>query len=465
MKILLLSPPYLKEYMRNARCDFVSLSATQWYPILLGYCGSYLELKGHEVKLIDAPAEGLSHDSVYSIIKAYRPEMIVLYTGFMSEENDLKFADNIVEELKCEAVIVGPYASIDPEQTLKRSRVINKVVVGEFEYPVNELASGAKPAEVNNLLFKEGDKVISNPTRPYLTGGELDAIPFVSRFFRDHVNIRKYKTPSELYPFIDIMTGRGCKWGACTYCLWAQTFVKGSTYNMRSMNNVIDELRFIEKDMPRIRSIMLQDDTFTEERALYFSKAKISAGIKLPWSCYARADIDYDALKLMKKSGCRNLHVGYESASPDVLKTIRKGLTVERMTEFTRNAKKAGLRIHGDFAFGLPGETLKDADATIKWAYELNPDTAQFQIMIPFPKTHFYNHMKKNNWLNAEGHPNMPGFTNKQIRLMAKKAYRKFYLSPKYLCKCLLHPYDHLLSQINTIKRAIPAMFWKEWQV
>ena len=56
MRILLLSPPYLPEYMRNARCDFVSLSATQWYPILVGYCGAYLEGQGHEVKLVDAPA-------------------------------------------------------------------------------------------------------------------------------------------------------------------------------------------------------------------------------------------------------------------------------------------------------------------------------------------------------------------------------------------------------------------------
>ena len=59
MKVVLLSPPYLPEYMRNARCDFVSLSKTQWYPIWLGYLGAFLEKHGYEVKLIDAPASGL----------------------------------------------------------------------------------------------------------------------------------------------------------------------------------------------------------------------------------------------------------------------------------------------------------------------------------------------------------------------------------------------------------------------
>ena len=56
-KILLLSPPFVKHYMRNARCDFVSNSSTQWYPIWLGYCGALLEKKKYQVRLIDAPAE------------------------------------------------------------------------------------------------------------------------------------------------------------------------------------------------------------------------------------------------------------------------------------------------------------------------------------------------------------------------------------------------------------------------
>ena len=81
MKILLLSPPYLPEYMRNARCDFVSLSGTQWYPILLGYCGAYLEGQGHSVEFIDAPAAHLDHDDTALLVFKYRPDLIVVYTG------------------------------------------------------------------------------------------------------------------------------------------------------------------------------------------------------------------------------------------------------------------------------------------------------------------------------------------------------------------------------------------------
>ncbi|MEW5717357.1 MAG: radical SAM protein [Chloroflexota bacterium] len=465
MKILLLSAPYLPEYMRNARCDFVSLSATQWYPILLGYCGAYLEGQGHAVKLIDAPAHYLDHDATRRIVREYRPDLLVLYTGYMSEENDLAFADPLVEELGCDAVIVSPYASINPEQTLARARVIDKLVVGQFEHPVGELAAGRAPGEIRNLLRKSENKIVANPVRPYLARAELDAIPFVSRFFKNQIDIRRYKTPSEYFPFMDMMVGRGCQWGMCTYCLWVHTYVKGMTYQTRSIANVIEEFRFIVKEMPQIRSVMIQDDTFTEDIAREFSEAKIAAGIKLPWSCYARANMSYDALALMKRAGCRNLHVGYESADPEVLKRIKKGLSVERMTKFTADAKRAGLRIHGDFALGFPGETPERARKTIEWACRMNPDTAQFQLMIPFPGTPFYDEMRAQGWLNAAGQPDMPQFTNAEIRAMAKRAYRAFYFSPQYLWKSVRHPYEHFFGRLKTISRAIPAMLWKEWQV
>ena len=156
---------------------------------------------------------------------------------------------------------------------------------------------------------------------------------------------------------------------------------------------------------------------------------------------------------------------GLRGADPAVLKRIKKGISVERMTKFTADAKRAGLRIHGDFAFGFPGETLAGAQKTVEWACKMNPHTAQFQLMIPFPGTPFYDEMKQNGWLTESGEPDMPQFSNVQIRAMAKNAYRSFYLSPRYAWKCIQHPYEHFFSRMKTMSRAIPAMFWKKWKV
>jgi radical SAM superfamily enzyme YgiQ (UPF0313 family) len=235
------------------------------------------------------------------------------------------------------------------------------------------------------------------------------------------------------------------------------------TYNTRSVEKVISELEYIEKEMPKIRSVMFQDDTFTEERAGEISEAKIKAGVKLRFSCYARGNISLDVLKLMKKAGCLNLHVGYESADSEVLRNIKKGVTEEMMTRFTEDAEKAGLRIHGDFAFGFPGETEEKARKTIDWACRLNPYSAQFQIMIPFPGTPYYEMMKGKGWLNGNGEPDMPQFPNWKIRKMAKQAYRDFYISWNHVKKCLRHPYENVFSKHKSIRRAIPAIFWGKW--
>ncbi|MBM4143968.1 MAG: radical SAM protein [Lentisphaerae bacterium] len=464
MRVLLLSPPFVKEYMRNARCDFVSLSATQWYPLLLGYCGAWLEKQGHTVKLIDAPAQYLGHAETERLSAEFKPDLLVLYTGRLSEANDLRFGDAVVARTGCDAVIVGPFASIAPAATLARAERIGKLVTGEFEHPVAELAAGDDPDGIANLVRREDGGRGRNAPRPHLSRAQLDAIPFVSRFFRDHADIRAYKTPSEYYPFMDIMTGRGCAWGQCTYCLWVHAYVTGATYNTRSVENVIGEFEFIARDMPAVRSVMIQDDTFTQGRAAEFAEAKLKAGNRLPWSCYARGNMSFEAMALMKRAGCRNLHVGYESADPEVLKTIRKGVGAERMTQFTRDAKRAGLRIHGDFALGFPGETPESARRTIAWACRLNPDTAQFQLMIPFPGTPYHALMRERGWLNAEGQPDMPRFTNAEIRALAKQAYRAFYLHPRYVWKCLRHPYEHFFGRLRTIFRAVPAMFWKRWK-
>lgn len=440
--------------MRNARCDFVSLSATQWYPILLGYCGAWLENCGHEVKLVDAPTLHLDHEMTEKLVVDYQPDWLVVYTGRLSEDNDINMADKLTEMTGCEAVIVGPYASIDPQNILRKARNVNRLVTGEFELPVQEMIEGRRNSEIANLVYKEGNDIIQNSTRPYLATDELDRIPFISRFFKKQLDSRRYRAISEPYPFMDILTGRGCKWGRCTYCLWVHSYIKGPVYNCRSMDNVISELKFIASEMPEIKSVMLQDDTFTEERAIEFCNAKLKAGIKLRWSCYARGNISYEVLELMKRAGCLNLHVGFESADQHILNRIKKGVTRERMTQFALDARRAGLRIHGDFAIGFPGETRESIQKTIDWACRIRPHTAQFQLMIPFPGTPFHDELKGGNWLK-DGAPDYPELSKEEMEAMAKKAYMTFYVSLPFLKEVIKHPYEMFFSRLETYYRAL----------
>jgi anaerobic magnesium-protoporphyrin IX monomethyl ester cyclase len=462
MKVLLLSPPYLKNYMRNARCDFVSLSGSQWYPLHLGYCGSWLEKCGHRIKLIDAPVYKLSKSDVIKEIADFRPDWVVLYSGRLSEESDIAFAEKIQSE-SCNVVLVGPYASINPEATLSKCSKVAYLIRGEFEYPVQELIEGKAAISIKNLVFRSDSEIIQNPMRAYLTGEQLDEIPFVSTFFSKQVDLWRYKTVSEPYPYLDLLTGRGCAWGKCTFCLWVHTYIKGPIYNFRSVKNVIDELDYIKRELPSVKSVMIQDDTLTEDRATELCEAKLSSGNTLKWSCYARANLKSETLCLMKRAGCLNLHVGFESGSNEVLRQIRKGITVERMITFVKDAKRAKLRIHGDFAVGFPGETKESIRQTVNFALVLRPYTAQFQLMIPFKGTPYYEILASRRCLTEDGIPNFPNLSAEEMEDKVKGAYWSYYLNYVYFFQLLMHPYSMFLSRIKTHAEALFSLFFRRY--
>ena len=462
MRTVLLSPPYLPFYMRNARCDFVSLSGTQWYPILLALCGAWLEKCGHTVEIIDAPTYHLTKQQTTEIVRNFQPEWIVLYSGRLSESSDLAYANELTEQLHCQCVIVGPYASIQPEQTLRAAGNIPYLVVGEFEHAVEKLIGGTPPAQVPNLLYRQGDNVLASSVKAALTAHDLEQIPFASEFISRKLDIRRYRALSEPYPFMDIMMGRGCAWGRCTYCLWVHSYKTGPSYVARSVESVIDELRFITAHLPSVRSVMLQDDTLPEERASAFAEAKMRANNRLPWSCYTRASFSFETLAAMKRSGCHNLHVGFESGSNAVLKKIKKGLTVDIMKTFAANAKRAGLQIHGDFAIGFPGETEQDIQSTVDLACALRPESAQFQLLIPFPCTPFYKELAANGWLQ-DGLPNYPSLSRERMEQLARKAYLRYYVSWPYLFQVLKNPKDLIFGRLGVYFRALPFLIGRRY--
>ncbi|NCS71525.1 MAG: radical SAM protein, partial [Candidatus Aenigmarchaeota archaeon] len=172
----------------------------------------------------------------------------------------------------------------------------------------------------------------------------------------------------------------------------------------------------------------------------------IKKKLKITWSANVRADLSYDLMKKMKEAGCRMIIVGYESGNQKILNNIKKGITTKMAKKFTKDAKRAGLKIFGCFMIGLPGDTKKTVEETFEYAKELNPDMAFFQQAVPFPGTELYAWVKENNylvaknwddWLDENGQLNCiisyPWLTNKEIRQLRDRFTIRFYLSPKHL--------------------------------
>lgn len=437
MKVLLLNPPFLKGFVRISRCFWLPISGSLWYPIFLAYCAGWLEKHGHKIKLVDAIAENLSHQRTLEVAKGYKSELLVLYTSSPSFQNDIELGEKIKKVTGCLLTLVGPVCAPDPVALMENHPAIDFLVEREFDNPVLAIAQGTAPHEIKGLTWRKKDQVISNPGLNFVEEKQLDEFPFVTKIYKEHLPVKNYYQASLLHPFVDLLTARGCAWGKCTFCLWPQTFHRGAGYRQRSLANVVEELKYIHRFLPEVREVFFQDDMLPNGRAATLSQSILENDLKITWSGYAKANLPLTTLKLMKRAGCRFLHVGFESADPQILKNIHKGVTVEQMEEFIANAQKAGVQIHGDFIIGLPGESKHTIRKTIEWAKDQDIDAYQFSIPEANPTTEIYRQLKSKNYLTSQNQPSYPHLTLADLSSWRFRAMRDLHLRPSYLLKVI----------------------------
>jgi len=439
MKTLFLNPPSFSRFdSAGARFAATRKTRSLWYPAWLGYAAALVP----KSKLIDCPASDIDLKKLLRIIKRYK--LIVIYTSTQSFDNDVAVAEAIKNKHpKTKIIFVGPHVSVLAEETLRTPRAIDGVARREFEETTLEIIQKKPWKKIKGLTFRKGKKIVHNPNRPLLTN--LDALPFVAKIYKRDLPIESYHLPFALHPYIAIYAGRGCP-NLCTFCLWPQTFT-GRAYRHRSVANVIEEVKWIKRNLPKIKEIFFDDDTFTINKNWvkeFCNKIKL---LRVAWSVNARADLSYQLLKKMKESGCRVLVVGYESGDDKILKNIKKGVTVSQMKRFTQDAKKADLMIHGTFVLGLPGETKKTIEKTYQFACDLDPDTIQVTIATPLPGTALYDYCQKQGFLKEKPLVDKAGYqapvisyphlSAQEIRGAVEKFHLRFYFRPQYILKTI----------------------------
>jgi radical SAM superfamily enzyme YgiQ (UPF0313 family) len=423
----------------------------------LCYAVGYLEKAGHEVRLIDAPAAGMSLDQVIETVRDFDPEMAVLGTSTPSIYSDVEVGDALKRAFpQIFVTLVGVHVSALPEETLALSPNISAVAFGEFDETLVDRArklSSAKNsidddtlATIRGLAFRDNSGEIKrNETRPYIE--DLDAIPFVSQVYHKHLDIAPYFYGHSRHPLVVIVTGRGCPF-QCTYCVVPQT-MQGHRYRKRSIESIVQEFLYIRDNFPGVKEIMIEDDTLTADRKRCRALAEAliaTGGHKIPWSANSRADVDYDTMRLMRKAGCRLFCVGFESGDQTILDNIKKSITLDKIENFIRDAKRAGIMVHGCFMVGNRGETKETLAKTLNFAKELTPDTAQFYPIMVYPGTSDYEWFSEKGWvvsqdfrkwLTEDGlHSSVvsnPDLTYEELVTFCDRARREFYLRPTYM--------------------------------
>ena len=432
----------------------------------LASMAAYVRSRGKSVKIIDAPAEKISLESFSSYLKNDLENYRARYIGFTATTAAIKNAyemAKIAKEVYPESQIIfgGAHCAAMPREVISQETV-DLVVCGEGEITLYEILSGSDPSVVNGLVYKKNGEIIFNQPRARIIN--LDDLPFPAY---DLLPMDKYYPAKGSYkrlPAISMLTSRGCP-GRCTFC----NKTLGNHMVFRSADSLIEEIKMLIADFG-IKQIMFYDDTFTthKENVKKFCQLLLDNKMDISWCCFSRVDfIDLDLLKLMKKSGCHQIMYGIESGNQEVLNSINKNINLDLVKRVVKLTKKAKIDVRGAFMIGNPIETKSTVLETLKFAIELNPEIAIFNITTPYPGTQMFEEAKSHNLITTYdwddydlSRPVMKlrNISREEISDLYHYCYKKYYFRPKYILLRLLRLFTHP-DEIKSAFSSLNAIF------
>jgi len=441
LKTLFLNPPSFENFDGGAGSRWPATREIEsfWYPVWLAYPAGMLE----GARLLDAPSHHISGDETIQIAKDY--DFLVLFTSTPGFPGDILLSRAIKKaKPSIKIAFVGPHVTVLPEKSLRDNPEIDFVCRKEFDFSVVDYAKGKPLSEIPGVSYLLDGKIMHNPDAPQIQ--DLDALPHVTDVYKRDLDVKNYNVPFLLNPFVSLYTTRGCP-AQCTFCLWPQT-LSGHPWRKRSTDDVAAEMSKVKAMWPEVKEFFFDDDTFNIQKARTIELCAKLKPLGLTWSCTSRVTTDFETLKAMKEAGCRLLIVGYESGDQQILKNIKKGATIERARQFTKDCHKLGLVIHGDFIMGLPGETHETINNTIAFAKELDVETIQVSVAHAYPGTELYDYAVKNGFMVGDNkmvdegghqlaHIQYPGLPADDILSAVHRFYDEYYFRPKAIYRIL----------------------------
>lgn len=413
-------------------------------PLNLLYIATAIkEMTKHHVEILDCQLNDIHQGNIIEKINhPYDVVGISAWTDFWYQA--ITMAKKLKEKYPNTHIVMGgPHVNIFPKEVLEFDPV-DSIIVGDGEIPMvgllNKLSSNVKNNDQIPGVYFQGIKY--KDYVPYICE-DLDKLPIPDRKL---LPFEKYTSVLSHEKYITSMiTSRGCPY-SCVFCK-----LKFQKPVRRSAENVIKEFEIIHR--LGIREIEIYDDTFNldHQRTIDICKGILDNKIEMKWSIRDRVDrVREDVLAYLKKAGCCRIHLGIESGSNKIIKNIKKHVSIEQARNAVSLAQKYNFIILTYFMYGLPGETLSDAEQTLNFALELDTDYAEFAITIPYPGTELYETALKSGvipshyWIEFTKNPT-PSFripylienfiSREEIMKIRDLSIRKFYFNPRYMIR------------------------------
>lgn len=350
----------------------------------LMYIAATLEREGNPVKIVEMRFLENPWIHLKKIILKEKPDVVGITTMSYTFPASLKIA-RITKNAVPNSLIVlgGPHATFMWAEILMINPEVDIVVIGEGEYTMLELiktlTEGGSLKRIRGIAFREKKKVIKTPPRPLIKN--LTSLPFPARHL---VNMDKYRT---LESFTPLISSRGCPF-RCVFC--ASRAMWGAHVRFRYPKDVVDEIEHIIQKY-RFKTVNFADDVFTlnKPRVIKICEEINERVLDVEWECSTRPDLlTKELMKKMRKAGCKSILLGAESASQRILNILNKGFELKDIEKVVKWAKEIGINVRLSFMIGCPGEDIKSAFKTLRFAKylkEIGAKTACFSLFKVYP--------------------------------------------------------------------------------
>ncbi|MBW2061477.1 MAG: B12-binding domain-containing radical SAM protein [Deltaproteobacteria bacterium] len=353
-------------------------------PLGLAYVAAVLERAGIEVEILDFVVFPYSKKLLETRLKDFPPDVVGLTSVTMNFNNAfevLRDVKNINPEIF--TVMGGPHVTFCAVETMQSVLELDCVVLGEGEDTIVELAGALERRHslesVLGIVYRDGVQICHTGVRKRPL--DMDSLPLPARHL---LPMARYHA---LDLYVTMTTSRACPF-SCTFCVGRKMF--GSRVRFRNPAAIINEFEGLSK--LDFGLISFADDLFTAKKAhcLYICEEIIRRGIKQKWVSFARVDmVSKELLEKMKEAGCNDICFGVESGNPGILKTIKKGISLDQVVTAVEMCGDVGITPMASFIVGLPGETPETLKETVEFALKLNNLGARygFHLLAPFPGT------------------------------------------------------------------------------
>lgn len=466
--LVLVNPSSRKRIYQTLASELAAIEPPVW----AGLMATFARRRGLSVEVIDAEALELAPQEVAQQVVDLAPRLtaVVVYGHQPSASTQVMPASSAV----CRAIkdlapqervaLVGGHVAALPRRTMEEEPV-DFVAAGEGLETLVELAealrtTGADYSQVSDLWYRDGGEILTSGKQARLVGNLDESMSGIAW---DMLPMDRYRAHNwhcldglQRQPYVAIYTTLGCPY-KCSFCCIQAPFKSGesaaglrataNSYRYWSPRRVADELTHLVERYG-VRNVKFADEMFVLNRRHVegICDLLIERGLNLNIWAYARVDTVQDGmLDKLKQAGFNWLAFGIEAANARVRQDVQKGFDQEDIFRTLEKVRGAGIRVIGNYIFGLPDDDLHTMQETLDMALDLNCEFGNFYCAMAYPGSKLYEQAVEagwalpDSWAGYSQHAvdSLPlrtrHVTAGQVLRFRDDAFQTYFTSPRYL--------------------------------